>query len=102
MAIQFSPQNAESLFGKDQGKLIPVPKIKNSQLVVEGETEARSSFIPPCTKAVFLKYYSPTSESPNYWDKIDSEAYRQNMCEILKEFGVSMDIENNSNEVENE
>ncbi len=78
------------IIGKDKGKLIPVPKIgRGGTLVVDEEKYAQSSFIPPCTKQVFLKYYSPSSASPNFWDKSDAVAYRKDIFETLKDFGVT-------------
>jgi hypothetical protein len=89
------------IIGKDKGKLIPIPKIKNNKLVVEEEKNAQSSFIPPCTKQVFLKYYSAAYESPNYWEKSDAEAYRQDMMNTLKEFGVTISKGNSTKEEDN-
>ena len=46
------------------------------------ETEAESPFVPPCTKRVFLKYYSASYSENNYWTKNDAEQYKQDiqMC----------------------
>ncbi len=82
------------IIGKDKGKLIAIPKIstkdKKPCLIPGEEKDAKSSFIPPCTKQVFLKYYSGVSASSNYWDKTDAEAYRQDIADVLKEFGVNI------------
>lgn len=45
------------------------------------------TFIPPCTRNAFLKYYS-TSQATNLtaWLKEDAEAYRKNMEEVLAVF----------------
>ena len=47
---------------------------------------ASSSFIPPCTKYVFLKYYNTVSFDPNTWTKDDAKAYEDNIKEVLKDF----------------
>lgn len=81
------------IIGKDKGKLIPIPKIvmKNGKSILEigEEKNAKSSFIPICTKHVFMKYYSSASANPNFWYKSDAVAYKANILETLKEFGVT-------------
>lgn len=91
------------IIGKDRGMLLQVPRItkKNGNPVFElpepkGEG-AESVFIPPCTRHVFFKYYSTVLSSPNYWTKTDAWAYRQNIFETLKEFGVEL-IEEEKND----
>ncbi len=81
------------IIGKDKGKLLAIPKIgtkDNKPCLIPGEEKgAKSSFIPLCTKQLFLKYYSGVSASSNYWDKTDAEAYRQDIANVLKDFGVT-------------
>lgn len=74
------------IIGKDQGKLIPVPKLmKDGKLAIDKESKwATSSFVPPCTKQVFLKYYSSTIGDNNYWTKADAEAYKNNIDSCLE------------------
>lgn len=69
------------IIGKDQGRLIPIPKLlKDGKLAVDKESKfATSSFVPPCTKQVFLKYYSTTIGDNNYWTKADAEAYKNDI-----------------------
>ena len=85
------------IIGKDKGKYIPVPRLvkrKNQWEIVPGEeTDAPSSFIPPCTRQVFLKYYSIVVSSPNYWLKPDAEAYRNDIFTTLKDFGITVNEE---------
>ena len=58
------------IIGKDKGKLIPIPKLSSKgELIVSEEKESISSFVPPCTKQVFMKYYSSTVGENNYWTK---------------------------------
>lgn len=64
------------IIGKDKGKLISVPKFsRDGQLIPGDDGPAQSSFVPPCTKQVFLKYYSAAIGNSNYWTKEDAEAY---------------------------
>ena len=74
------------IIGKDKGLLIPIPKItKDGKLQLSEETKAKSSFVPPCTKQVFMKYYSSTMSDANYWTKIvDAESYQKDIENCLK------------------
>ena len=76
------------IIGKDKGKQIPIPKLRDGQLVMSEEKDAPSAFVPPVTKHIFLKYYSSTVGDHNYWTKKDAESYKNNILETLKEFGV--------------
>ena len=76
------------IIGKDKGKQIPIPKLRDGQLVMSEEKDAPSAFVPPVTKHIFLKYYSSTVGDHNYWTKKDAKAYKNNILETLKEFGV--------------
>jgi len=65
------------IVGKDKGVQIAVPRISKSGDFVLGEEKgASSSFVPPCTKHVFLKYYSSLLSDFNYWDRdVDAVSY---------------------------
>lgn len=64
------------IIGKDKGMSIAIPKIGKDGLLQVGEdTKAKSSFVPPCTKQVFMKYYSATMTDANYWTKVDAVGY---------------------------
>lgn len=64
------------IIGKDKGKLIAIPKLsKDGKLVMADKQNSSSSFVPPCTKQVFLKYYSATAGNNNYWTKEDAQSY---------------------------
>lgn len=93
------------IIGKDRGVLLPIPKIKKenkqSKLSIGKEEKAKTAFIPPCTKNIFMKYYTPILTNYNYWTKPDAEAYRQNILSILEEF-VATDSSNNQNKEKNE
>ena len=74
------------IIGKDQGRLIPVPRVlKNGKISVDKESKyATSSFVPPCTKQVFMKYYSSAIGKSNYWTKADAEAYKNDIDSCLE------------------
>ena len=82
------PAKRRVIIGKDQGKKFTPPTIDgNGQIKGSSPTEnGSSSFIPPCTKYVFLKYYNTASFDPNAWTKDDAEAYKNNIIEVLKDF----------------
>ena len=85
------------IIGKDKGKQIPIPKLRDGQLVMSEEKDALSAFVPPVTKHIFLKYYSSTVGDHNYWTKKDAKAYKNDILETLKEFGVT-DSRSDNNE----
>lgn len=94
------------IIGKDRGVALPIPRIKKeknqSKLSIGKEEKAKTAFIPPCTKNIFMKYYTPILTNYNYWIRPDAQAYRQNILETLKkDFGV-IDSSNNQNEENNE
>lgn len=72
------------IIGKDKGVSIAIPKInKEGKLLLGEETKAKSSFVPPCTKQVFMKYYSATMSDPNYWTKVDAKGYLNNIEDCI-------------------
>ena len=87
------------IIGKDKGVLIPIPKIKqkDGKIIFDPgeEKKADSAFIPPCTKQVFLKYYSSVLTDYNRWTKSDAEAYRSDIYKTLKDFGVTLGEQDN-------
>ena len=81
------PAKRRVIIGKDQGKKFLPPTIDESGMIVDCKVqEGQSSFIPPCTKSVFLKYYNPASSDPNTWNKEDAKAYKDNIEYVLKDF----------------
>lgn len=85
------------IIGKDRGVLLPIPKMNKSgsEMLIGEEEKAKSAFIPPCTKQIFLKYYTPMTTDYNYWTRSDAEAYKQNILETLKDFGVTLNKQHN-------
>ena len=47
------------------------------------ERKAESSFVPLCTKQVFMKYYSSIMSDANYWTKIDADGYLSDIKDCL-------------------
>ena len=79
------PGKRRVIIGKDKGVSIAIPKIsKDGKLQLGEEQKAKSSFVPPCTKQVFMKYYSATMSDANYWTKVDAEGYLKNMEDCIK------------------
>ncbi|RKV75628.1 MAG: DUF262 domain-containing protein [Alloprevotella sp.] len=50
------------------------------------QLERNGAFIPPCTRNVFLKVYSPIGAPSYKWGQADREAYLKAMKEVVKEF----------------
>ena len=75
------------IIGKDKGKLIPIPKLsRDKRFNIEKETDANSPFVPPCTRNVFMKYYSPTIGDTNYWTReTDAQGYLNDIIACLEQ-----------------
>jgi hypothetical protein len=57
---------------------------KDGSLQFIREEKAESSFVPICTKQVFMKYYSPIMSNANYWTKtVDAEGYVNDIKECI-------------------
>ena len=69
----------EHIISKDSGKRIMLDKSKKNN-------EIEITFVPPCTKNVFLKYYTKNTNDLSEWTKMDAENYRAEIKETLKEF----------------
>lgn len=48
--------------------------------------DQEGTFIPPCTKRVFYKYYTTDPQGMTFWDRSDREAYLANIKETLKPY----------------
>lgn len=57
--------------------------VKRSKII---ELEKEGWFIPPCTRNVFLKYYSESDTQPYYWSSNDKKAYFATVKEVLSPF----------------
>ena len=65
---------------------------KRSKLL---QLEREGAFIPPCTRNVFLKVYSPIGAPSYKWGKADREAYLKAMKEMVKEYITDNETSNN-------
>lgn len=81
------PAKRRAIIGKDQGRKFASPTTDEQGQIMDSKPEkASSSFIPPCTKYVFLKYYNTVSFDPITWNRDDAKAYEDNIKEVLKDF----------------
>lgn len=73
------------IIGKEKGKFIAIPKLsKDGKLTMTDEKDSSSSFVPPCSKQVFLKYYSVTAGNNNYWTLEDAQNYLNDIEDCIK------------------
>ena len=74
------------IIGKDKGVKISIPRFtRDRRLEFTAESKAESCFVPPCTKQVFMKYYSAIMTDANYWTKeIDAKGYLRDIKECIK------------------
>ena len=73
------------IIGKDKGEYIPLPRLsKEGRIELSSSYEAGSSFVPPCTMHVFMKYYSPAVGDNNYWSKDDAQAYLSDIRKCIE------------------
>lgn len=52
--------------------------------------EKSGRFIPPCTRNVFLKYYSEADTQPYFWSIKDQQAYMETIIKTINEFKTGM------------
>lgn len=77
-----------ALLGKNNNSslnnaIFPIKRDKIIQMDKDGK------FIPPCTKNVFLKYYtSSEKEQNNYWGQNDRDAYKDAIVKTLNKYGI--------------
>ena len=76
--------NLALLSAKDNSTLnnaiFPVKRDRIIQLEREGR------FIPPCTRNVFLKFYSEADTQPFYWGREDQERYLEAIKSVINKF----------------
>ena len=95
------PVKRRKIIAKEQGRAYAI----DAEGVVKNIKKSIIAFVPPVTQHVFLKYYSVSKAQFLIWGKSDAEAYRSNIAETLKEFGINesntindQTNENNGNE----
>jgi hypothetical protein len=57
--------------------------VKRNKII---KLEKQGKFIPPCTRNVFLKFYSNSDNQPYYWSKSDKVLYFQALEKVLNPF----------------
>ena len=77
------PAKRRCIIGKDQGKSYTIDNDLNVSM-----EDGAIAFIPPVTRNVFLKYYNTSVDNLREWNDTDATAYKQNILDTLKEFGV--------------
>ena len=50
------------------------------------DMDKKGSYIPFCTKMVFLKYYSTEDTNLHFWGKTDRDAYTKAMKDVLSNY----------------
>lgn len=92
------PVKRRTIMFKERGVKLKNPKFDENEEVVFDEVDAKSPFVPLCTKNVFLQYYTKQGASPLFWSKDDAKSYKENILGLLKEF-VFSSIEKKSEDV---
>jgi len=69
--------------GTNRGYKNAVFPIKRKTIIEKDES---GTFIPICTKNVFLKYYNRNVEQMRFWGKKDREAYKTILVKTINEF----------------
>lgn len=86
------PAKRRIIIGKEQGKYYPCPKYtKNKGFEIQPSEHSTSAFIMPCTKQVFMKYYSPMSTSMNAWTRSDAKSYREAIISMMEQFNFNIE-----------
>ncbi len=62
------------------------------------DMDKNGSYIPFCTKMVFLKYYSGEDTNLHFWGKNDRDAYTTAMEQVLATYHIHIDDEKIENE----
>lgn len=52
----------------------------------DNDSKYKTAFVPPVTKAAFMKEFNPLSANPYSWDNNDAEKYKENIETTLKDF----------------
>lgn len=84
------PTKRRKLIAKDQGKIISLDWDSDKEAIAIRTQRAEIAFVPPCTRNVFLKYYTPANNDIWSWNKLDAKNYRQAIFDTLSEFGVKI------------
>ena len=82
------------ILNKDRGLKIPIPQLTAEGIKNNEEIEETSTFVPVCTKQIFLKYYSPSYSDSNYWTLDDAKCYLEDIEKCIKKLDESTKPEN--------
>ena len=78
------PDKRSHIVGKEKG--VHMIAVWKDNKFDKDKEEFQSAFVPVCTKNVFQKTYSTMLGNPTVWAVEDSEAYKEDIRETLKEF----------------
>ncbi|MCR5183623.1 MAG: DUF262 domain-containing protein [Opitutales bacterium] len=73
---------------KEQGHKAKKQPPNGGCVVRFDKTEEAIAFVPPCTKAVFIKAYTDMPEAWHTWTENDAVAYQKAIFKTLERFGV--------------
>lgn len=84
------PRKRLVIMAKDRcmSYILVLKKIDEKWVLTEDESRdnGTSAFIPPVTRNVFMKYYSPHTNSFIAWNEEDFNNYKSDIANVLKEF----------------
>lgn len=69
--------------GTNRGYKNAVFPIKRRTII---EKDQKGTFIPLCTKNVFLKYYTPQIEKVTFWSEADRKNYKNTLIEVINQY----------------
>ncbi len=77
--------------GTNRGYGNAIFPIKRNKII---KKDQNGTFIPLCTKNVFLKYYTESVEQMTMWGRSDKESYLKAIIDTLKEFLPEQNVNN--------
>ncbi len=84
------PRKRLTIMAKDRcmSYILVLKKMDEKWVLTEDESRdnGTSAFIPPVTRNVFMKYYSPHTNSFITWNEEDFNNYKSDIANVLKEF----------------
>ena len=84
------PTKRRKIIDKDKGVATTLEWDINQKQLKITENMNVIAFVPPCTKNVFLKYYTPMKSDLMFWSEKDAENYQNEIFKKLEQFGVKM------------
>ena len=90
------PSKRRTIMAKDRGMSIQLMLVKKNNGSWEFEDKeivdrTIDAFIPPVTKNVFMKYYTPLADSFEKWDQKDFDDYVKDIRIVLSDFLPNME-----------